>query len=1106
MDDPIHIQPDPHPRPKKNGAELLTDRLVAFQRRSATGPAPPPSASRNGPKRAEKYTEDEFSRGSSSRGKLFDPVRGNPSPRRLDPAPHLPPLPQHGGRLPHAQDERRIPYTQDERRIPSSQEERRRPVRKDPSQRLFDPALHDPQQFVTRSAVPVLRRPVRAERTPEEEADRERERRKRREGSERGSHGTKRKDESRSKGSRSSEGSESLKDRERGKASDGGVGNMLRDAYKPINALEATLTEMHRKMASDPAAGISALLEKAPDAYSREIRTNKDDTAAWLELIGRHRDLQNAHRDFLDLVFKPPVPSSMHSLPVKYNIPVRLWQTGFHLLLEQLRHAWMSGHPLALDLLTDLIYDAYQFYSHLLDEPFLTTFRTAWIEALGDLARYRMAIASHLVSEAPARIRTGDGSQGDHDYDEAGLIPSSGASIGQEVAENWDVEDKETWRTTARDWYAMGITEKPGEGRLHHHLAMLCRDSKGEEGRALYHFSKSLTASHPFGSARESILPLFDSALQSQRSLPEATAMDLFVRLHGMLFTRISLDSFPSVMSRYMERLEEDASLDGVSRKARVTVVDWLMMGTVNLAAVLQYGAEDGLVRKGFSSEAAARRGKALTAEGDEEEEPPVPGPEMTSTATCSLESSIPSPIFASGLELAFAVFEFVLSHPHRVHGVHHVLNPYIPIFLTFLATVFRQPQTGYSIIPFIPWTTLVEFLNKFSPEIKEETRLVAGIPLPEDWSLRGMEWVGRRVYERGFWKGKTSISSRASGSSGPAQPRMGERIQSEMDVLEATDVFSLVDASEGVVDEVEGTDLTDGPVAINQRRWKRVAWAAGVMVRCIEGLEVSDGLVEIAPGGQLDMTLKELEVEKRKKESETIPRMAEVEDELEDLKLMENEQEDDEELSVLRERRRHLTSLLDPSPHLSTANPISKPKLSKKSQIVPGYTMLVFDTNVLLSSLAFFSKLVEGGQWSIIVPLPVVTELDGISKQPPPLGTSASQAVSYLENRIRTHSLTLKIQTSKGNYLSDLLIRTEARSMRGKTMDDLILTIAESQMQHFVDRSDILGMKDLGDVGMGQPATKVLLITFDRNLRVKARGRGVEVGDEKDLERILGK
>ncbi len=71
--------------------------------------------------------------------------------------------------------------------------------------------------------------------------------------------------------------------------------------------------------------------------------------------------------------------------------------------------------------------------------------------------------------------------------------------------------------------------------------------------------------------SRESILPLFDAALQSQRSMPEAGAMDLFVRLHGMLFTKIALDDFPSVMSRFMERLEEDAQLDSSSRKANIS-------------------------------------------------------------------------------------------------------------------------------------------------------------------------------------------------------------------------------------------------------------------------------------------------------------------------------------------------------------------------------------------------------------------------------------------------------------------------------------------------------------------------------------------------------
>lgn len=148
----------------------------------------------------------------------------------------------------------------------------------------------------------------------------------------------------------------------------------------------------------------------------------------------------------------------------------------------------MSGQQTALDLLTDLVYDAYKYYTDLLEDQSLSNFRTAWIEALGDLARYRMAIATHQANEAKARPQYADSPVG-REKDESG-DGSSGASIGAEVAQHWDVEDKETWRTTARDWYNMGITDKPGEGRLHHHLALLSRDVRGQEPRALHHFTK----------------------------------------------------------------------------------------------------------------------------------------------------------------------------------------------------------------------------------------------------------------------------------------------------------------------------------------------------------------------------------------------------------------------------------------------------------------------------------------------------------------------------------------------------------------------------------------------------------------------------------------
>lgn len=152
-----------------------------------------------------------------------------------------------------------------------------------------------------------------------------------------------------------------------------------------------------------------------------------------------------------------------------------------------------SSSARALEHLTDYILDAYSFYTTLLDEQALQAFRSAWIEALGDLARYRMAVANMVGSSSPTTTSAFADLDANPmariDDDDEPPVPS-GNSIGKEVADAWDVEDRETWRTTARDWYALGVGEKPGEGRLHHRLALLSRDVKGEEERALYHFSK----------------------------------------------------------------------------------------------------------------------------------------------------------------------------------------------------------------------------------------------------------------------------------------------------------------------------------------------------------------------------------------------------------------------------------------------------------------------------------------------------------------------------------------------------------------------------------------------------------------------------------------
>jgi len=219
--------------------------------------------------------------------------------------------------------------------------------------------------------------------------------------------------------------------------------------------------------------------------------------------------------NLLEISLAPSVPASLRNIPTKYNIIVRLWTFAFHKLLESLRRASFTS-PLALEHLQDFIYYAYTFYTGLLEEPTLNSFKSGWLEALGDLARYRMAVAAMvhggvsgqggLTAKAVSEVtvesaKTGTdadagmaapGSNGSlSDAPAARIDDSPSPSIGVMAARLMDVEpEKERWRNIARDWYGAGLAEQPGTGKLHHHLGLLSREVDGEELRGVYHFVK----------------------------------------------------------------------------------------------------------------------------------------------------------------------------------------------------------------------------------------------------------------------------------------------------------------------------------------------------------------------------------------------------------------------------------------------------------------------------------------------------------------------------------------------------------------------------------------------------------------------------------------
>jgi hypothetical protein len=68
--------------------------------------------------------------------------------------------------------------------------------------------------------------------------------------------------------------------------------------------------------------------------------------------------------------------------------------------------------------------------------------------------------------------------------------------------------------------------------------------------------------------------------------------------------------------------------------------------------------------------------------------------------------------------------------------------------------------------------------------------------------------------------------------------------------------------------------------------------------------------------------------------------------------------------------------------------------------------------------------------------------------------------------------------------------------------MDDLILKAAIWQDEHWVDRSALL--KNAPPVRDDATAVKVVLLSLDRLLRLKARSRQLAAAGEKDLAAIL--
>ncbi|KAL5423574.1 hypothetical protein PMIN04_003839 [Paraphaeosphaeria minitans] len=430
----------------------------------------------------------------------------------------------------------------------------------------------------------------------------------------------------------------------------------------------------------------------------------------WQALIALHRTLLHEHHDFFLASQHPSASPALRRLAAKYSMPARMWKHGIHSFLELLRRRL----PESIDYMLAFIYLAYQMMALLYET--VPAFEDTWIECLGDLGRYRMAI------------------------------------------EDENPRDRETWAGVARSWYSKAADKNPSIGRLYHHLAILARPNAV---RQLYYYARSLTCVKPFPSARESILTLLDPILSRpaesySHDLPIDTS---FIQAHGLLFGKHSADRFEDARFAFQSQL--DNHIGRVTAKWKEQGV---YIAVTNLAGLFNYGSDDSILRQILVLHGRQSvRSAGSSSHSDEDSSFPSPTKADKSSQPLS-DSEVPAQIkillsdftFSRAYLLTMTTLTLVL----RRIGDKNVL-PHVHVLLAFLST-FASIKYVAQFNDHTPWIELVSFLNTLLKSEQRPEKILPGpvfpadqadsLPLPEDYLIRGQIW-SQWYFPEGWFK-----------------------------------------------------------------------------------------------------------------------------------------------------------------------------------------------------------------------------------------------------------------------------------------------------------------------------------------------------------------
>ena len=411
----------------------------------------------------------------------------------------------------------------------------------------------------------------------------------------------------------------------------------------------------------------------------------------WQALIALHRTLLHEHHDFLLASQHPSASPALQELASRYAMPARMWRHGIHSFLELLRHRL----PDTLEYMLAFICTAYSMMALLVES--VPSFEDTWIECLGDLARYRMAI------------------------------------------EEVDRYDRDVWAGVAQYWYNKAANKDPNVGRIQHHLAILARPNILKQ---LFYYVKSLVCIQPFPNTQDSIQLLFKPIMrtdsgQEQHSYPPV--LTAFVKCHGIFFTPGPLGPLIQTGNEFMALLASQ-----ISRVGSKFGEQGVYIASVNCGAMLGYGKEGAVLMEYFKKQCSQPEmdiTSKIKSTKDYWASAPLP---CAPLGKSDLKDTDDFESFSYTTYLTFHVLSFVLRHI----GNKNVM-PHVHVSLVFLWNLALTPPAMKLVEMEIPWQKLVTFLNSLQQPLEGSHWAPH---LPEDRLIRGQLWSSC-YYRDGFFE-----------------------------------------------------------------------------------------------------------------------------------------------------------------------------------------------------------------------------------------------------------------------------------------------------------------------------------------------------------------